>query len=122
MRTHGQAWLRRPPEQGLYRRPVPSGFAGAESGSALIQFAVAMPVLILLICGMLAFGEAMYVRNALQHAVDMAARCASVDTKNCSTAAAVTAYAARQQFAFVAPTSADFSLTSSSCGNQVSGS
>jgi hypothetical protein len=48
-------------------------------GSALVEFTVALPVFLLLTFGLIQAGLLLWTNSGLQHGVEMAARCASVN-------------------------------------------
>jgi Flp pilus assembly protein TadG len=87
-------------------------------GAALIEYAVLLPVFVMLTVGIMQAGQVLWTQAALQHAVDMAARCASVNTTSCGTVLQVQAYALTQ--AYGVPLPADtFTASAQPCGNQV---
>ena len=90
------------------------------SGATAVEFAIIMPSLLLLLLGIMDFGRALWVQNALHFSVQQAARCASIDANNCGTPSQTTGFAARQAGAGF--TSAMFTAASANCGNQVSAS
>lgn len=51
------------------------GFCRDIAGSAAVEFAVTVPVLILLMFGMIETGRALWAQNSLQYAVERATRC-----------------------------------------------
>lgn len=92
--------------------------AADRRGATLIEFAVLLPLFVLLVFGIMQLGQVFWTQAALQHAVEMAARCASVNTVTCGTAAQVQSYAATQAYGLAVPVGA-FSVTTPACGNQV---
>lgn len=87
-------------------------------GSTLIEFSLLLPVFLVLAVGIMQGGQILWTQAALQHAVDMAARCASVNATSCGTPALVQAYAATQ--AYGVPLPADtFTASAAPCGSQV---
>jgi len=54
------------------------GFCRDIAGSAAVEFALTVPVLILLLFGIVETGRALWAKNSLQYAVERAARCGSV--------------------------------------------
>ena len=87
-------------------------------GSTAIQVALTFPVLVVFLFGIIQFGFAMWLQNALDYSVAEAARCASVNTTVCATASDIQNYAANQSGAGFA--SSIFSVSTPLCGNQVS--
>ena len=89
-------------------------------GAAAVEFAIIAPVLLMLLLGIIEAGHSLWTQNALNYAVEQAARCASIDKNNCGSAAQVQTYAAS-----VAGTdfgSSTFTVTAAACGNLVSAS
>ncbi|HYM04783.1 MAG TPA: TadE/TadG family type IV pilus assembly protein [Stellaceae bacterium] len=87
------------------------------SGATAVQFAFILPMFVVVIFGIIESGRVMWLQNALSFAVEGAARCAAIDTKNCGTAAQVKSWAASQSGATF-PTST-FSLSTAACGKLV---
>jgi Flp pilus assembly protein TadG len=76
-----------------------SGLRRSERGAALVEFAIVLPVLLLLVFGIIDLGRLLYTYNNLTSAVREGARLAAVQS-NPTTAAAVSAVQARvQQYA-----------------------
>jgi Flp pilus assembly protein TadG len=91
---------------------------GNRSGLAALEFALLLPLFLLLVIGVMQLGQLFWTQTALQHAVQMAARCATVNTTTCGTATQIKAYAATQAYGMVvAP--ATFTVTTPTCGNNV---
>ena len=88
--------------------------------SAAIEVALTLPVLVIFLFGIIAFGSAMWQQNALDYSVAEAARCASVNTAVCGTKSDIESYAASRSGARFP--SGTFSYSTQSCGNQVSAS
>lgn len=94
----------------------------AESrGLTLVEFAILLPVFVALVLGVMQLGQLFWTQSALQHAVEMAARCASINTTLCSTTTQVSAYAATQAYGLTLP-AATFAATTPACGNEVTAS
>ena len=90
-------------------------------GVTAIEVAIVFPVFILLVLGTLDFCRALWLQNALQGAVESAARCAALNPVTCGTAANIQAYAATQVAGFSIASSA-FSATTAACGQKVTAS
>jgi Flp pilus assembly protein TadG len=92
-------------------------------GATALEFALLAPVFVLLIFGIIALGMLFWTQVGLQHGVQMAARCASVNTVLCpnSDPNAITAYATQQALGLSLPVST-FAYSVPACGNQVSAS
>lgn len=87
-------------------------------GSIAAEFALVIPLLLLLSFGIIEFGRTMWVRNSLQSAVEDAARCYALKRPECATAADTKTYAASK--AMGVPVTADaFAATAAACGKQV---
>jgi Flp pilus assembly protein TadG len=54
-------------------------------GSVIVETTLTFPLFILLVFGLIQVGVLFFAQTAMQHAVEIAARCASVDTTNCDT-------------------------------------
>jgi Flp pilus assembly protein TadG len=89
------------------------------SGTSAVEFALVVPVFLVMLLGIIEFGRVVWTQSALQHAVEAAARCAVVTPSQCGTTSQVQNYAAGEVFGLSVPASA-FSLASPSCGTQVS--
>ena len=100
------------------RPPTMRRLHGDTRGAAALEFAILLPLFVALIFGVMQLGQALWTQSALQHAVEMAARCASVNTVVCGTATQVQAYAATQAYGLALP-AATFSVATPACGNEV---
>ncbi len=80
-----------------------------------------LPLLLILILGLIQVGQIFWTQTALQHAVEMAARCASVNATACGTATKTQSYAATQAYGMSLP-AGTFTVTTPACGNQVAAS
>ena len=89
-------------------------------GHAAVELALVASPLFLFIFGTMEMGRTMWLQNALDYSVAEAARCASNNPTECSSASQTQSFAARQSGAGFA--ASVFSATSASCGNQVSAS
>ncbi len=87
-------------------------------GGALLEYALLLPVFLLILVGITQLGQILWTQAALQHAVDMAARCASVNTVSCGTPAQIQAYAITQAYGVPLPNNT-FTASAQPCGNQV---
>jgi Flp pilus assembly protein TadG len=99
-------------------------FGAETSGTTAVEFAIIAPVFVAFVFGILQGGLMLWTQSGLQHASEMAARCASVNSTLCGTPANVQAYATSQTMGRTLPASA-FTLTKLTppgCGNQVTGS
>lgn len=97
-----------------------AGPGAGSAGNAAIEFALTAPALFMFLFGIIAFGRALWLQNALDYAVAAAARCASVNPTTCGTADQIRAYAAAQGGAGFSGSL--FSVSSPGCGTAVSAS
>jgi len=95
-------------------------FLRATGGSAMIEFALVLPPLLMLLLGAMEIGHAMWVQNALNYSVHLAARCASVDTSVCGSASQIQSYAVGLTPIGLSPSV--FTVTTPACGTEVSAS
>jgi len=91
------------------------------SGATAVEFAFTMPIFLALLIGSVQLGLLLWTQFGLQNGSEAAARCASIDTTNCSTSTQTASYAANHAFGLSVPPSA-FSVSTPGCGNQVSAS
>jgi Flp pilus assembly protein TadG len=63
-------------------------FAGSEKAAALVEFAIVLPILLLIVFGIVDFGRALYTANNLTSAVREGARLASTQISPDATVAA----------------------------------
>jgi len=87
----------------------------SRSGASILEFALVLPVFVMLLFGIFEFGRLLWIQNALHYSVQQAARCASVNTTLCDNATDIQTYAAGLAGAGI-PSSA-FSYSSSTCGS-----
>jgi Flp pilus assembly protein TadG len=98
-----------------------AALARSTSGLAAAEFAMLLPVFLGLVLGLIQVGQIFWTQTALQHAVEMAARCASVNTTTCGTAGQIQTYAITQAYGMTLP-AATFTASTPACGNQVTAS
>ena len=95
---------------------------GATGGATAVEFALTAPMFMALLWGIIEAGLALWTQFGMENGVEEAARCASVYYgSTCSTASAITSYAASHTLGATIPASA-FTYSKPSCGNQVNGS
>jgi Flp pilus assembly protein TadG len=92
-----------------------------KSGAAAIEFALTAPGFLMLFTGILVCGLLLWTQMSLQHGAERAARCASVNSDVCGTVTDIQSYAAQQALGLNPPAST-FTVTTPTCGNQVSAS
>ena len=87
-------------------------------GTAALEFAILMPVFLVMFFGIVEFGRLLWTQTTMQHAVEAAARYAAINDPTCSSSSQTQSYAAGEVFGQSVPTSA-FTLTCGTCGAQV---
>jgi Flp pilus assembly protein TadG len=96
-------------------------FARDETAGSAAEFGLIAPAFLSALMGAIGCGLALWAQIGLQHAAEMAARCASVDAATCGSVTATQNYAAQQAYGLSIPASA-FSVTTQACGSRVSAS
>jgi Flp pilus assembly protein TadG len=87
-------------------------------GAVAIEFALTVPVLLVVMLGIVEFGRALWAQNALHYAVEEAARCATIDLTTCGNTSETQTYASTASgYGFATSV---FTVTVAACGNQVS--
>ncbi len=94
-----------------------------DRGTTAIEFGMTAPAFFLLVIAMIEGGLMLWAQLGLQHGVEMAARCASVNSVLCGSSSAIQNYAVKETYGVNPPASA-FTVASPppSCGNSVSAS
>ena len=106
---------------GGWHKAAPLGrLARSRGGATIVEFALVAPPLLMLLLGIMETGRALWTQNALNYAVEQAARCASIDQNNCGNAGQVAAFAATVAGAQFGATS--FAVSTSACGHVVDAS
>lgn len=90
----------------------------AREGAALVEAALVLPVLLMVLFGLVEYGRMAWTANALNYAVQEAARCGRVRPDICGDATAIAAYARRQAEPLDIP-AATFTVANAACGLQV---
>jgi Flp pilus assembly protein TadG len=93
--------------------------ARCRSGTAAVETALLLPLLLLLILGAMEFGRMAWAKATLTYAVQEAARCASVQPTVCGSAAQIQAFAVQRAAPLIVPASA-FTVATQACGSMVS--
>lgn len=96
-------------------------FARDARGGSAVEFGLIAPAFLSALMGAIGCGLALWTQIGLQHAAEMAARCASVDAATCGSVSAIQTYAAQQAYGLSVPASA-FTVSTPPCGNQVTAS
>lgn len=94
-------------------------FHDDERGASIVEFGITAPVFFTMMFALIEGALVLWTQLGLQHGVELAARCASINPAVCSSASAIQNYAAKNSFG-VSPQSAQFTLTTAACGNRVS--
>jgi Flp pilus assembly protein TadG len=84
-----------------------------------VELAVALPILLLLIVGVIEVSFMMWTQLSLNYAVEQAARCGALNTTACNTSAKIQSYAAAQAFGIPDLTTANFTVSqagATACG------
>jgi Flp pilus assembly protein TadG len=107
--------------QACQKQPIASFFRSRGATTA-VEFALVAPAFFAIIFGIEEIARLCWTRMALQHAVELAARCAVINQTNCGKTSQITAYAASQALGVTVP-SADFAVpTAANCsGKEVQG-
>ena len=90
-----------------------------ERGTTAVEFAMTAPLFFMILLGVIEAGLLTWTRAGLQHATEMAARCATVNATTCGTASGTQNFAVQQAFGLSMAPSV-FSVSTPACGNQVS--
>ncbi len=96
-------------------------FIADSQGTSAVEFALTAPIYLLMLCGLIMAALLLWTQLGLQHGVESAARCASINRTLCGTDAAIQSYAANNAFGLTVSPSV-FTPSKPSCGNQVSAS
>jgi Flp pilus assembly protein TadG len=91
-----------------------------DAGTAALEYAILLPVLLMMILGAMDAGRVIWLQVTLERAVEAAARCAAINTTICGSASAIQTYAASQAFGTTIAAS-QFAATSATCGANVTG-
>ena len=96
-----------------------AAFGHSCEGTTAIETAILAPAFFLLLFGIIEAGILFSAQSTLQFAVEAAARCAAVNTNSCGSTNAIQTYAA-SQVSTLSVSSSSFSVSTPSCGHQVS--
>ena len=91
------------------------------AGVSAVEFALLSPVFFLLMFAVIDAGQLVWTQMSLEHAVESAARCASLRSSNCATETQIQSYASAQAPGLGLPPST-FSYSTPGCGSQVTAS
>lgn len=96
-------------------------FRRSQCGASAVEFALVAVPFFLILFGVIEGGRLLWTQLGLQHAVEMAARCASLATSsnlNPCPGTSVQAYATSQAYGLSPPTNV-FTVLSAECGSEV---
>lgn len=93
-------------------------FWADRGGASAVEFAIILPVFMLLVLGSMSAALLTFAVSSLNYAVEDAARCAAVNKTLCSNATETVNYA-RSKYAGP-PVAASFTYSNGGCGNTVS--
>ncbi len=115
----------------LARKPLPLRQLGvrtsarrlftSRSGAIAAEFALIVPLLLLLTFSIIEFGRVMWTQNVLQSAVEDAARCSALKRPECDTADELKSYAVSKAAGLPIPSSA-FAIDTIACGTRIQAS
>ena len=97
------------------------GLGCRTDAAAAVEFGLVAFPLFLLLLGIIEGGRMLWTQNALQYAVEQAARCAVVNSASCGTSAQIESYASGKAYGLNLSPSV-FSVSAQTCGVQVSAS
>jgi Flp pilus assembly protein TadG len=84
----------------------------------MVEFALTLPMFGALLFGVVESGLLLWTQLGLQHGVEQAARCATVNVAQCGSTSAIQSYAAAAAYGLSVPP-ATFTYASTTCGNEV---
>jgi Flp pilus assembly protein TadG len=90
-------------------------------GTSTIEFAFTAPIFFMMVFGVFEGALMLWTQLGLQHGVQLAARCASVNTTICGSTTAIQSYAAQNSFG-LNPSPSVFTISTPTCGKQVNAS
>jgi Flp pilus assembly protein TadG len=90
-------------------------------GTSAVEFALTLPLFILMVLGVWQLGYGMWAQFGLQHGAEMATRCMAVNPTVCGNIdiTGTQSYAASQSYG-LNPSPTIFAVSTQVCGNQVS--
>ena len=94
---------------------------GDRSGSTVVEFAMIMPIFVMVLVGGIFLSILGFSAAGLHYAVEAGARCYSVNTTACTNASTTQSFAS-SKFTNITGNSATFTATTPACGKQVTGS
>jgi Flp pilus assembly protein TadG len=100
-------------------RTHPSRFARNSRGTAAIEYAIILPVLLTFMLGIMDAGRLLWTYTTLYRAVEAAARCGAVNTADCASTSQIQSEAVSEAWGLTVAASA-FTVAAPACGVQVS--
>lgn len=97
-------------------------FARDGAGSAAVEIALILPVLLMFLLGVMEFGRLFFTQASLQYAVSQAARCRAIGAAACASDSQTASFAASKVAGVKVDSSAFTVTTSTACGILVSAS
>ena len=94
-------------------------FRDDTDGATALEFGLTAPAFVMAIFGVVQGGLILWTQLGLQQAVELGARCASVNSTLCSSTSDIQNYAAQKTYG-INPAPSSFTVTTESCGIQVS--
>lgn len=92
-------------------------------GTTAVEFAITAPIFFMVIFGIIECGRLMWTQLGLQHGVEAAARCASINKVACPTPNDIKLFAVQQSYGIDVPVATfTTSVPGNGCGNQVNAS
>jgi Flp pilus assembly protein TadG len=88
------------------------------AAATAVEFALTAPLFFMLIFGIVESGILVWMQQTLQHSVQMAARCASINKTTCGDVTSIQNYASRQAIGLTLAPSL-FNVSTRPCGIQV---
>jgi Flp pilus assembly protein TadG len=99
---------------------APIEFRSNTTGASAVEFAIIAPIFLAMIFGVMQSGLLLFTISSLRYATESAARCASVNSSQCSDTATISNYAEGAYYAI--GSKPIFTSGTAACGKLVSGS
>lgn len=87
-------------------------------GASAVEFGITAPIFLMMVFGIIEGGRVLWTQVALQHATEMAARCAAITNADVCDSVPIQDYAVQQAFGLNLPSSI-FNVSTQACGKQV---
>jgi len=89
-----------------------------QQGATAVEFAITAPIFFMVLFGIIEGGLVLWTQMGLQHATEMAVRCAGINKIVCGKTSDIQNYATQQAYGLNLPAST-FSVGTSTCGTTV---